>query len=881
MIGETFGHYRIESKLGEGGMGVVYKAHDTHLDRPVAIKVLAPEAVADPDRKRRFVQEARTASGLNHPNILHIYDIDQSQGVDFIAMEFVPGKNLAQLIPPAGLPPADVLKYAVQIADALARAHAAGIIHRDLKPANVMVTGEGLVKVLDFGLAKLTEPEPETSGTDSTPTVTIREPVARTEEGAILGTIAYMSPEQAEGRPVDARSDIFSFGSMLYEMLTGHRPFRGGSKLATLSAILNQEPAPLSELVPASATELDAIVTRCLRKEPERRFQHFADLKVELEELREVIRDASGRRRESGVRRSRWVRRRRRRLVGTGVALAAVAALAVLVLTLFRQSPSEKLVAVLAFDNGGAGPEAQAFSDGLVWTLARTLSSFEQVQRHVRFVPPGDLRGDAARQYTAARMSSGATHTLRGNVRRDPKTVSWAAVLVETREGRELDRVELTLPRGDAARLETEPARQVAKMLGVSWPASAGKLLASGNTKVGKAQEYCLEARGYLQRPGSIDSVDRAVSRFQEAIEQDPSYGQAHSGLAEACWAKSGLTKDPQWAEKARQSCARALDAGAAPAPVRVTLGKIHAGTGRLPEAISEFQRALELDPMIPEARTGLAAALTAAGRIDEAEAAHKEYARLRPSYHSTHAQLAAFYVHQGRYQDAERALMRAIGLAPENHWGYGVLGGVYHYLGRFEEAEAAMKKSLAIKPTAAAFSNLGTLYFFQGRYSDSVPLMEKAAELEPGSYVIWGNLADAYQWTSDHRASAAGAYRKAIELAEKQLALNPNNGDLRASQALNYAQIDEPVKALAEIAQARRLAPMQPKVLFKSGVVYELTGRRGRALDALERAVESGYSVEEVRRAPTLSALRKDPLYARIEQAAARRPPLARGGSR
>src|SRR5581483_612283 len=239
------GHYRIEAKLGEGGMGVVYRAFDTHLDRPVAVKILRADATASPERKRRFVQEAKSASALNHPNIIHIYDISSSDGTDFIAMEFVAGKTLDQLIGKNGLSLKDTLKYAVQIADGLARAHAAGIVHRDLKPANIIVADDGLVKLLDFGLAKLTATADDSEAATATMNA---QQTARTEEGTIIGTIAYMSPEQAEGKKVDARSDIFSFGSVLYEMVTGRRAFEGPTKLSTLSAILHKEPQPPGEL---------------------------------------------------------------------------------------------------------------------------------------------------------------------------------------------------------------------------------------------------------------------------------------------------------------------------------------------------------------------------------------------------------------------------------------------------------------------------------------------------------------------------------------------------------------------------------------------------------------------------------------------------------
>ena len=281
MIGQTISHYRIIEKLGEGGMGVVYKARDTRLDRFVAIKVLPAEKVADPERKQRFVQEAKAASSLNHPNIITIYDIGQAEGVDFISMECVVGKTLDRLIPQRGMRLNEALKCAVQIADALARAHSAGIVHRDLKPGNIMVNEHGLVKVLDFGLAKLTESTPV--GEDES-TRTIR---PTTEEGKIVGTVAYMSPEQAEGKKVDARSDIFSFGSVLYEMVTGGKAFHGDTKASTLAAILKENARPASQLVDGLPREVERLISRCLRKEVNQRSQHMDDIKLALEELKE------------------------------------------------------------------------------------------------------------------------------------------------------------------------------------------------------------------------------------------------------------------------------------------------------------------------------------------------------------------------------------------------------------------------------------------------------------------------------------------------------------------------------------------------------------------------------------------------------------------
>ena len=291
MIGKTLRHYRIEAQLGSGGMGVVYRALDTHLDRPVAIKVLPAAALGNADRRARFAQEAKAASALSHRNIITIYDIDtgevDGEAVDFIAMEYVAGKTLDRIIGRKGLHVADALRYGIQIAEGLAAAHGAGIVHRDLKPGNVIVNEQGDVKILDFGLAKLNEPdEPDVYAATESVHLDVS---PKTEAGTIVGTVAYMSPEQADGHKVDARSDIFSFGAVLYEMIAGRRAFAGDSKLSTLAAVLHKEPAPLVKAGETVPREVDRIISRCMRKDPQRRWQSMADLKVALEDALEDL----------------------------------------------------------------------------------------------------------------------------------------------------------------------------------------------------------------------------------------------------------------------------------------------------------------------------------------------------------------------------------------------------------------------------------------------------------------------------------------------------------------------------------------------------------------------------------------------------------------
>ena len=390
--GTKLGPYEIQSPLGSGGMGEVYRAIQSSLGRQVAIKVLPAEKVADPERKQRFVQEAKSASSLNHPNIITIYDIGQADGVDFISMELVSGKALDRLIPRHGMRLNDALKYAVQIADALARAHAAGILHRDLKPGNIMVNEDGLVKVLDFGLAKLTEPNPA-SGDESTRTLR-----PTTEEGKIVGTVTYMSPEQAEGKKVDARSDIFSFGSVLYEMVTGRQAFHGDTNASTLAAILKDNPQPASQLVDGLPREVEKLISRCLRKEVHQRFQHMDDVKIVLEEMKEesdsgVLRTAALAKTKPGYRLT-WV-------------LTIVAALLIgaagLWLRMKNGSPEVPLVAVPLTSYAGDEYQPTLSPDGAQVAFAWDGEKQDKSDIYVKQIgvePPFRLTSDAAMDYS-------------------------------------------------------------------------------------------------------------------------------------------------------------------------------------------------------------------------------------------------------------------------------------------------------------------------------------------------------------------------------------------------------------------------------------------------------------------------------------------------
>jgi len=672
MIGKTLGHYRVVEKLGAGGMGVVYKAQDLHLDRFVALKVLPQEKVADPDRKRRFVQEAKAASALNHPNIITIHDIAQEGATDFIVMEYIDGKTLEQLIPHNGLRLSETLKYAIPIADALARAHAAGIVHRDLKPANFIVTEKGLVKVLDFGLAKLIDSMPDNeSGTTQT-----AQPM--TEEGTIIGTVTYMSPEQAEGKKVDARSDIFSFGSVLYEMATGRRAFQGDSKIATLSAILHREPEPIESVPP----ELDNIIRRCLRKDPDRRIQHMDDVKIALEELKdtEIPIDI---RRPAAPSSPKPVLPRARKHLRLWVPAAALFTILMALLVVwnvpgfrFRLTGAAEpapiqSIAVLPLENLSGNPEQEYFVDGMtdaITTELGKISGFKHViawQSMKIYKKTNKPLGEIAREVHVDALVSGVVLREGNRVRISPK-------LFRANPEKQLWADSYDRDLHEILSLHSEVARAIAQEVKVTLAAgepgpSPGKVVVNP-----EAYDYYLRGNQYLEQTFEEAPERLAIQMYERATALAPDFSQAYAKLSYAhslLW-MNYYDRTETRRDAAHESARKALQLQPNSAEAHWAMGYVYYfGYLDYERALDQFAAAQRVNPNDSQIHSAIAAVKRRQGKFQEAAVFYEKATSLDPNFATDFFNLAVTYALLRRYPEDERPFQRALSLKPQGQF--------------------------------------------------------------------------------------------------------------------------------------------------------------------------------------------------------------------
>jgi TolB-like protein len=675
MIGRTLGHYQILEKIGEGGMGVVYKARDTRLGRPAALKIMHPGRTGDAERRRRFVREAQTASALNHPNILTIYEIDADAGLDYIAMEYVTGGTVADLIASGPLPAERALRLVAQVADALVAAHAASIVHRDLKPSNIMMPAVDRVKVVDFGLAKFEAFSLSTRETDE----------AVTTQGAIVGTAPYMSPEQAEGRTVDARSDIFSLGTILYEMLAGRRPFSGDSGTSTLAAILRDTPAPIAGVAP----EIARLVEHCLRKNTAERFQSAVELRTAIEACL-APRSACGR-------------------------------------------PS---VAVLPFANMTGAKEDDYLCEGLAEEIINALTRIPGLRVIARTSAFAVGRMGLDVRETGARLDVGTI--LEGSVRREGRRVRVTAQLVTTSDGghawsERYDR-ELT----DVLTLEDEIAAAIAARLRVEL--GRGERERPQPVVDAEAHAAYLEGRYYFAR-GTPEALAQAQACYERAIARNPNSALAYDSLAELHWYLGFFGNVPprEAFSLSTWHAMRALE-------LDDTLAQTHALLGMLrkeldynwPEVDRELRRALHLSRESPLVRLRYAiSGLLPQGRVDEAMSEIEAVLHTDPLSILVRWWLAVMAYLARRPDRVIEEGRHMIALDPNHFMGHWALGNGLAESGARRDAVFALEKAHEL--SGGIPFTLGFLAYAQGRAghgNETLRLLKHAEELAKASYV-------------------------------------------------------------------------------------------------------------------------------------------------
>jgi eukaryotic-like serine/threonine-protein kinase len=680
LAGRTVGRYQVQEKVGEGGMGVVYRALDTRLRRTVALKILLPGLIADPERRNRFVREARAASALNHPNIITIFDIDRADGIDFIAMEYVSGRTLQDIIVRGELSISEALSFAIQIVRALAAAHSAGIIHRDIKPANIMIAGDPpgpfQVKVLDFGLAKLSE----SAHTDDSPT-------EDTTKGAIFGTVAYMSPEQAEGRPIDFRSDIFSFGSMLYEMLSGRRAFPGESSLAVLSAVLREIPEPLTGI----SKNLQNIVSRCLQKDPGLRIQSAIDLKLALESCLFLSADFS--------------------------------------------SPV-KTIAVLPFTNLSGDQENEYFSDGLTEEMISALTRVPGLRVTAR-TSAFALRGrNLDIREIGARLN--VEHILEGSVRSSGNRVRVTAQVVNAADGYQLWSERYDREKRDVLDIQDEISSAIVNTLEVHLSKDISRLRRRPNSP--EAYAHYLRGRHY-QEKRTLESSAKARQCFEQALAIDPQYAPAFLGLAEFHWQNAfyGFQFPKEALASSKEAAIRALQIDDAFPEGHALLGTILGiADCNWREAGSAFQRALELDANSPYVLFRYANFyLWPQGRAEEATASIERALSFDPLWVLANYVLA-YYIYAGKqYDRAINHILAVIEMEPTFYLAYCVLGLAYTQQGKQHEAVGAFERACQLCP-GSPFT-LGMLAYGlgkAGKSKEAMGIIEKLQASGRNSYV-------------------------------------------------------------------------------------------------------------------------------------------------
>lgn len=861
--GDELGHrYRIERMLGQGGMGRVYKAYDTELERPIALKVLQPELTTDANAMQRFKQELLLASRISHKNILRIHDLGEADGVKFISMAFVDGPDLHQVLQEAGrLPIERAHNIAMQLCEGLDAAHSEGVVHRDLKPQNILIGSGDHVYVSDFGLAKSLESS--TSG--------------MTRTGQFLGTPRYMAPEQVETGPIDKRTDIYAFGLILFEMVTGENPFKGDSTLQVMYKRVKEKapnPQQINSEVPAY---MAGIIVHCLERDPARRYQ---DAKEVLADLRAAHAPAS-----NGLRiplpemRKHW-------WIGAALALVLAGLLAIPQVHHILSgragpvtgSPGTagvpplargRFVAVLPVQVLGNAAQLGYIAQGIQEALSAKLFQLKDVRTTstdaAAAADPKEPLPKIARELGANLLVQGSLQGAGDRIRIDVS-------LEDVADGKQLWSKEFTGVTADLFTLEDQIYSQLVAALNVTPTGDEMARAAARPTDNLAAYDLYLRGRSALRGHQGKD-IQSALDYFNQAVAKDPSFALAYTGVADASLRMYGIKKDSFWTDKALAAAEQAKQLNGSLPEVHFALGSAYSATGKYNEAVAELKRAVALAPNSDEAYRRLGDAYLRSGNDHAAIQSFQKAVQLNPYFWNNQDEIGNAYFQLGDYTKALDAFRQITVLAPDIDAGYENMGTVYLREGKYKECIPYYQKALQIEPYWTTYSNLGTAYFFLKQYADAAGTYEKAVALNPNDSEVVVNLADAYRW-SGQQDKARQTYQQAISLGYKELQTNPQDAATMAQIALSYAKIGNAQEAQTFIGRARALAASNVDYIYDEAEIDAILNRQDGALRALREAFERHYPVDYASGDQELENLQNNPKFtALIKEFSAKKP--------
>jgi serine/threonine protein kinase/TolB-like protein/Tfp pilus assembly protein PilF len=808
----TLSHYRIVSKIGAGGMGEVYLAQDTKLDRKVALKILPADLAANQDRMRRFVQEAKAAAALNHPNIATIHEIGEADGVNFIAMEFIDGATLREKIYQKQTDLRKLFRYLQHVAEGLAKAHAAGIVHRDLKPDNIMITRDGHAKILDFGLAKLIEQQPMPGG-DSSEVATAVMPQHSTP-GTVMGTVGYMSPEQAQGKTkeIDQRSDIFSFGCILFEAATGKKPFEGESVIKSLHMVVYEPAPPLADLNPSAPAELQRIVRRCLAKDADERYQSIKEVAIELKELRREmegavaldttvspsIEESSQRPGDAETRSvsaastqpaSMKSEASSAEYIVSGIKrhkLAAVIAVVALIiggvsLAAYLHARNTEVaiesIAVLPFENQNRDASVEWLSDGVTESIINNLAQLP----NLRVSPRGTVFHYKGTQKDplAVGKELGVRAVLSGRFLQTGDDVTISVELVDVRDNKQLWGDRFNHKVSDALMMQQEISQQISERLRLKLSGTEQqKMIAKRNTANPEAYQLYLKGKFYWNKRTG-ESLKQAAELYRQAIEKDPNYALAYSGLAETYVLFSSYDVAPAGDSmpQAKAAALRALEIDDSLAEAHTALGfYLSYYEWDRNGSEKEYRRAIELNPNYATAHHWLGADLSNVKRFDDSLVELRRAEELDPLSQIIGTNLGDTLVFARRYDEAIAQYKRTLVRNPNFAYVHRALGWAYGAKGMYPEAIAETRIAIELSNTGEGY--LGLWLAKSGQRNEALKLLEKLRQESARDYVQSYNFAliyiglgdkeEALNYLEKHmssRAETAGSYAVAPEL--------------------------------------------------------------------------------------------------------------------